>query len=125
MHILFVDDERDFLELMEKRMILRGIPAATASNGDEALQRLEAAMQDGKPFDAVVLDVRMPGADGLEVLRRIKERAPQLPVILLTGHASMGVAMQGIDLGAYDYRLKPIGINELIIKLNEATRMAA
>ena len=125
MHILFVDDERDFLELMEKRMILRGIPAATASNGDEALQRLEAAMQDGKPFDAVVLDVRMPGADGLEVLRRIKERAPQLPVILLTGHASMGVAMQGIDLGAYDYMLKPIGINELIIKLNEATRMAA
>lgn len=125
MHILFVDDERDFLELMEKRMILRGIPAATASNGDEALQRLEAAMQDGKPFDAVVLDVRMPGADGLEVLRRIKERAPQLPVILLTGHASMGVAMQGLDLGAYDYMLKPIGINELIIKLNEATRMAA
>ncbi|MBQ4567577.1 MAG: response regulator [Desulfovibrio sp.] len=125
MHILFVDDERDFLELMEKRMMLRGIPAATASNGDEALQRLEAAMQDGKPFDAVVLDVRMPGADGLEVLRRIKERAPQLPVILLTGHASMGVAMQGLDLGAYDYMLKPIGINELIIKLNEATRMAA
>ena len=125
MHILFVDDERDFLELMEKRMILRGIPAATASNGDEALQCLEAAMQDGKPFDAVVLDVRMPGADGLEVLRRIKERAPQLPVILLTGHASMGVAMQGLDLGAYDYMLKPIGINELIIKLNEATRMAA
>lgn len=125
MHVLFVDDEQDFLELMQKRMVLRGMTAATASSGEQALQVLDAALREGTPFDAVVLDVRMPGVDGLEVLRRMKQLVPNLPVILLTGYASMGIAMQGLELGAYDYMLKPVGINELIIKLNEATHMAA
>ena len=62
--------------------------------------------------------------DGLETQRHMKEKAPKLPVILLTGHACMGVAVQGLDLGAYDYMLKPVAISELIIKMEEAARSA-
>ena len=75
--------------------------------------------------DVVLMDVRMPGMDGLETLRHVKEKAPGLPVILLTGHACMGVAVQGLDLGAYDYMLKPVAISELIIKMEEAVRSAS
>ena len=75
--------------------------------------------------DVVLMDVRMPGMDGLETLRHMKKIAPKLPVLLLTGHASLGVAVQGMDLGAYDYMLKPVAINELIIKMEEAVRAAA
>ena len=64
------------------------------------------------------------GMDGLETLRHMKEKAPKIPVILLTGHACMGVAVQGLDLGAYDYMLKPVAISELIIKMEEAARSA-
>ena len=77
------------------------------------------------PFDAVVMDVRMPGMDGLEGLHRMKQIAPSLPVILLTGHASLSVAVSGMELGAFDYLLKPIAINELIIKLEDAARTGA
>ncbi|MBQ3060047.1 MAG: response regulator [Desulfovibrio sp.] len=125
MRVLFVDDETEFLELMKKRLVRRSFSVDTASDGESALRLLDETLNSGESFDAVVLDVRMPGTDGLEVLRQMKERRPALPVILLTGHASMGVAMQGLDLGAYDYMLKPVGINELIIKISEAARMAA
>ena len=125
MRVLFVDDETEFLELMKIRLVRRSFSVDTASDGESALRLLDETLNSGESFDAVVLDVRMPGTDGLEVLRQMKERRPALPVILLTGHASMGVAMQGLDLGAYDYMLKPVGINELIIKISEAARMAA
>ena len=124
MRALFVDDEVEFLELMHKRLTRRGTDVITAPDGLTALKLLDQAMQEGQTFEIVVMDVRMPGMDGLETLRHMKEKAPKIPVILLTGHACMGVAVQGLDLGAYDYMLKPVAISELIIKMEEAARSA-
>ena len=124
MRALFVDDEVEFLELMHKRLTRRGMDVVTAPDGQTALHLLDQAMQEGQTFEIVVMDVRMPGMDGLETLRHMKEKAPKIPVILLTGHACMGVAVQGLDLGAYDYMLKPVAISELIIKMEEAARSA-
>ena len=117
MHILFVDDEPDFLELMEKRLGKRGFTVTTAPGGEEAL-----ALLDGDAsFDAVVLDVKMPGMDGIEVLRRIKAKRPKVPVLLLTGHASVESAMTGVETGAVDYVLKPVPLNDLIARLRDLT----
>ena len=124
MRALFVDDEVEFLELMHKRLTRRGMEVVTAPDGQPALKLLDQAIQEGQTFEIVVMDVRMPGMDGLETLRHMKEKAPKIPVILLTGHACMGVAVQGLDLGAYDYMLKPVAISELIIKMEEAARSA-
>ena len=124
MRALFVDDEVEFLELMHKRLTRRGMEVVTAPDGQTALKLLDQAIQEGQTFEIVVMDVRMPGMDGLETLRHMKEKAPKIPVILLTGHACMGVAVQGLDLGAYDYMLKPVAISELIIKMEEAARSA-
>ena len=82
------------------------------------------AKYDPKAIAVLVLDVRMPGMDGLETLGEMKKIAPKLPVILLTGHASVGVAVRGMENGAYDYLLKPVSLNELIIKMDEAVRAA-
>ena len=124
MRALFVDDEVEFLELMHKRLTRRGMDVITAPDGLTALKLLDQAIQEGQTFEIVVMDVRMPGMDGLETLRHMKEKAPKIPVILLTGHACMGVAVQWLDLGAYDYMLKPVAISELIIKMEEAARSA-
>ena len=124
MRALFVDDEVEFLELMHKRLTRRGMDVVTAPDGQTALNLLDQAIQAGQTIEIVVMDVRMPGMDGLETLRHMKEKAPKIPVILLTGHACMGVAVQGLDLGAYDYMLKPVAISELIIKMEEAARSA-
>ena len=126
MRVLFVDDEVEFLQLMEKRLSRRGMEVSTAPDGQSALDMLDAVLAEGgEMFKVVVMDVRMPGMDGLETLRHMKAKAPELPVILLTGHACMGVAVQGMDLGAYDYMLKPVSISELIIKMEDAARSAA
>lgn len=117
MRILIVDDETEFLSLIQKRLSRRNMDVLTADNGATALELVQ--QQD---FNAVVMDVRMPGMDGLETLRLMKAAVPALPVILLTGHASLGVAVNGMELGAFDYMLKPVAINELIIKLEDAAR---
>lgn len=119
MRILIVDDETEFLNLIEKRLTRRNMEVAVASGGAAALE-----LARERDFDAVIMDVRMPGMDGLEALRRLKELRPGLPVILLTGHASLGVAVSGMELGAFDYMLKPVAINELIIKVEDAVRSA-
>ena len=125
MRALFVDDELEFLELMQKRLARRGMEVVTAPDGQTALELVNQALASGaEPFNIVIMDVRMPGMDGLETLRHMKQKAPKLPVILLTGHACMGVAVEGLDLGAYDYMLKPVAISELIIKMEEAARSA-
>jgi len=113
--VLLVDDEVDFLETLLKRLQKRHLDAVGAKSGEEALAALESAS-----FDAVVLDVRMPGIDGVETLRRIKQQHPLLEVILLTGHANMEVAVEGMELGAFDYLMKPVDLDDLLYKLQDA-----
>ncbi len=113
--VLLVDDEAEFLETLTKRLRKRGLAITSASSGEEALNVLGHT-----PVDVVVLDVRMPGMDGIEVLREIKKRCPLVEVIMLTGHASLEVAIQGMELGAFDYLMKPMDIDELVYKLEDA-----
>ena len=116
--ILLVDDEVEFLETLVKRLKKREMNVSAVKSGEEALERLEH-----NPADVVVLDVRMPGMDGIQTLREIKRRYPLIEVIMLTGHASFEVAVQGMELGAFDYLMKPIDIDDLIYKAQDANEM--
>jgi len=113
--VLLVDDEPDFLETLVKRLRKRKLEVFAASNGKEALDLLKAT-----PLDVVVLDVRMPDMDGIQTLREIKKIRPGVEVIMLTGHANVEVAIQGMELGAFDYLMKPMDIDELLYKLQDA-----
>ena len=115
--VLLVDDERDFLEVLTRRLGKREVNVAGVSSGEEALQYLQA-----KPIDVAVLDVKMPGMDGLTVLREIKKLDPLIEVIMLTGHASLEVALEGMRAGAFDYLMKPAEIDELLYKIQDAHR---
>lgn len=119
-NILLVDDEPDFVETMTKRFRIRKIPVATAANGQDALKLLEQ-----REFDVAILDVRMPGMDGLELLRRIRAKHPLTEVIMLTGHASLETGMQGMGLGAFDYVLKPADFDDLLDKVRRAAERRA
>ena len=107
--ILVVDDEDDFRETIVKRLQKRKMSARGAESGEKALELIEA-----QPFDVVVLDVKMPGLDGIDTLREIKKRKPLIEVILLTGHASMESGIEGMKLGAFDYVMKPANLEELV-----------
>jgi DNA-binding NtrC family response regulator len=113
--VLFVDDEVDFLETILKRMQKRGVAVFGVSSGEEALAWLQQ-----NPADVVVLDVRMKGMDGIQALRTIKSAQPLIEVIMLTGHASLEIAREGMSLGAFDYLMKPIDLDELLYKLEDA-----
>lgn len=113
--VLLVDDETEFLETLVKRLKKRKLDVTSAESGKEALQVLQE-----NPIDVVVLDVRMPDMDGLETLREIKKIRPSVEVIMLTGHANVEVAIQGMELGAFDYLMKPMDIDELLYKLQDA-----
>ncbi len=113
--VLLVDDEVEFLETLVKRLKRRNLEASGVNSGEAALERLGQEVAD-----VVVLDVKMPGMDGLTVLREIKKRFPLIEVIMLTGHASMEVAIEGMEQGAFDYLMKPMDIDELLYKLQDA-----
>ncbi len=113
--ILLVDDEVEFVKTLAERLQLRGFQTEIASDGNDAL-----TIMNTSPFDIVVLDVFMPGMSGLEVLKEIKKKASRIPVILLTGHGAKKEGMEGMSLGAFDYLVKPIDIDELIKKVNAA-----
>ncbi|MCU0303099.1 MAG: response regulator [Thermoanaerobaculales bacterium] len=115
--VLLVDDEVDFLTSLSQRLELRGVPTLSATNGPDALEIL-----DQKPVDVVVLDVRMPGMDGIEALRHIKERHPRVEVVMLTGHADLDTAFEGMRFGFFDYLTKPVQLGQLIAKIEEAFR---
>ena len=119
-HILLVDDEADFVETLTKRFRIRKIPVASAGNGVDALKLLEE-----QEFDVVILDVRMPGMGGMELLRHIRAKHPLTEVIMLTGHASLETGMQGMNMGAYDYVLKPADFDELLDKVRRAAERKA
>ena len=113
--VLLVDDEVDFLDNLHQRLELRGMPALKASSGAEALATLE-----NEDVDVVVLDVRMPGMDGIETLRRIKEDHPRIEVVMLTGHADLESSLEGMRFGFYDYLTKPVQIETLVSKIHDA-----
>lgn len=110
--ILLVDDEEDFLETTSRRLRRRDFEVRTATRCAEALPQLA----DGWA-EVVVLDVMLPDTDGLQCLRQIKQRLPALPVIMLTGHASLHASIVGLEYGASDYCLKPIELGELVEKI--------
>ncbi len=118
--LLLVDDELEFLEPMKARLERRGVACTTAPSGEEALRLLAESV----PHCAVV-DVKMPGMDGLELLRQVRRRYPQVAVILLTGHASVELGVQGMELGAFEYLLKPVELDELLDTARRAVAAAA
>jgi len=113
--VLIVDDEKEFVELVSQRLTMRDYDVTAAFSGEEALETVKKYN-----FDIVVLDVLMPGIDGIETLREIKRIKPLTEVILLTGHAAVDTAIEGMKLGAYDYLTKPCEISDLVTKLNKA-----
>jgi DNA-binding NtrC family response regulator len=113
--ILLVDDEKEFLTVMSERMTARGMDVTTADSAQEALQQVESGT-----YDAIVLDLKMPGMDGIETLKAIKMRNPTLQVILLTGHATLEKGVEAMKLGAMDFVEKPADLNTLTEKIRTA-----
>ena len=113
--VLIVDDELDFLETIIKRLRARNIEVSGVESGYLALEAL-----DSRNPDVIILDVKMPGMDGIETLREIKKKKPLTEVIMLTGHASVESGIQGMQLGAFDYLMKPIALDELLEKVRQA-----
>ncbi len=113
--ILLVDDESDYIEALSERMCLRDIEVLTASNGLEALELVER-----EDFDVVVLDMMMPGIDGLETLKRMLQLDENLQVIMLTGHATVQNGVEAMKLGAKDFLEKPVNIEKLLEMIKEA-----
>jgi len=113
--LLLIDDEDDFRQTLSKRLAKRGFVVEQASDGMQGLALLAAG-----DFNVVVLDVKMPGMTGIEVLQKIKARNPQIEVILLTGHASAASGVEGIKSGAFDYLTKPIELDHLVTKITQA-----
>ena len=120
MRILVVEDEIRLAETLGELLRREGYTADLRHDGESGLDCAMSGI-----YDMMILDVMLPKLDGFTLLQKLREEGSALPVLLLTGHASLGVAVQGMDLGAYDYMLKPVAINELIIKMEEAVRAAA
>jgi DNA-binding NtrC family response regulator len=122
-NILLVDDERDFVEVLSLRLVDAGHRVKTAFSGQEALSVLADTEGDRLPeIDVIVLDIKMPGMDGIETLKQIKAKYPVIEVILLTGHGAVDTAVKGLKSGAFDYLLKPADFDELTTKLEAARK---
>ncbi|XXJ19394.1 response regulator [Desulfovibrio caledoniensis] len=117
--VLIVDDERGFVETMAKRLEKRNMTVFQAFDGDEAMVRLA----EHPNIQVVILDMKMPGKDGLVVLQEIKEAYPLVEVIMLTGHATVPSAVEGIQHGAFDYLMKPCSFEDLNQKIAEAVEL--
>jgi two-component system response regulator CpxR len=116
--VLLVDDEKDFVEVLAERLENRGFEVRQAFNGEEAINLLN--QQD---VDVVILDVLMPGKDGVQTLSEIKQLKPLTEVIMLTGHGTIETAIQGMKFGAYDYLMKPTETEDLVTKINRACKL--
>ncbi|MDX9788485.1 MAG: response regulator [Desulfobacterales bacterium] len=117
-NVLLVDDETTFVNVMEKRLKKRQVHVVTAFSGPEALQKLA----ENSTIEVVILDVKMPLMDGIETLSRIKKEHPLVEVIMLTAHATVESAIDGMKLGAFDYLMKPCEVEELIEKAETAAQ---
>lgn len=114
-NILLVDDEEAFLKVLSQRLETRGMKVDTSTSGEAAIEKAKA-----KGFDAIVLDLAMPGVDGMETLKRIKNDNPDLQIIMLTGHATVDKSVEAIKEGAVDFMEKPVDLNKLLQKIEEA-----
>ncbi|MGD2152878.1 MAG: response regulator [Gemmatimonadales bacterium] len=113
--VLLVDDEEDFVEVLAERLEARGLTVDTAGNGELALEKAGK-----RPFDAIVLDMAMPGMNGIETLQGLLRINPDIQVILLTGRATLAQAVEAMKLGALDFLEKPVDIGTLVAKIEEA-----
>jgi DNA-binding NtrC family response regulator len=113
--ILLVDDETRFRTNLQKILGAKGLAVNAKGSGAEALEELK-----WQPYDVMILDIRMPGMDGLATLAEIKKINPEVEVIILSGHASMDAAVEINKLGGYDYLMKPCPLEELLLKIEAA-----
>jgi DNA-binding NtrC family response regulator len=113
--VLLVDDEEKFVSALSQRLQVRGLKVDTASSGEEALKRIKS-----QKFDAIILDLVMPGMSGVETLKHIKKEDPELQIIMLSGHGTVEKSVEAIKAGAVDFLEKPVDINKLIDKIGEA-----
>lgn len=116
--VLIVDDEVDLSATLVERLDIRGFDAVAVQTGTEALEQVRE-----NKFDVIVLDIKLKGEDGVDVMKQIKQIKKNLPVILLTGHMSREANEEGLKAGAIDYIIKPIDIEALIVKLREAVKL--
>jgi len=114
-NVLLIDDEQQFLKVLEERLETRGLKVNTATSGEDAL-----TLVDDRNFDAIVLDLAMPGIDGIETLKLLKEKNPDLEIIMLTGHATVQKGIEAMKLGAEDFLEKPVDLSVLLERISEA-----
>jgi DNA-binding NtrC family response regulator len=113
--LLIVDDEEQFVEALSERLSMRDYDVTTSLTGEDAIERI-----NNYNFDVVILDVRLPGVEGAEVLREIKNLKPLTEVIMLTGHGTVEMAIEGMKLGAFDFLIKPCETEDLTAKIDKA-----
>lgn len=113
--VLLVDDEREFLEIMSERMRARGMIVTTTESADQALSIIEK-----ESFDAIIMDFQMPEMDGMEALKAIKKKKPELQIILLTGYATVEKTVEAMKIGATDFLEKPADLEALVKKIKNA-----
>ncbi len=115
--VLLVDDEEQFLKALSQRLEGRGMKIEAATSGEDALRQAK-----GKDFDAIVLDLVMPGLDGLDVLKQLRQENPDLQIIMLTGHATVEKSVEAIKEGAVELLEKPVDMDKLLKRIGEAQR---
>jgi DNA-binding NtrC family response regulator len=115
-NVLLVDDEVNFIETFGERLELRDFEISKAFSGEEALRILK----ENKNIEVVILDVKMPGMDGIETLAEIKRKNPLVEVMMLSGHADVASAIEGMKQGAFDYLMKPVDMDQIITKVTAA-----
>lgn len=113
--VLLVDDEEQFLQVLSERLTNRGLHVISVTSGEEAV-----ALVENKNFDAIVVDLAMPGIDGIETTKKIKEKRQDLEIIILTGHATVKAGIEAMKLGAEDFLEKPVDLNVLLERISEA-----
>jgi DNA-binding response OmpR family regulator len=112
--VMLVDDEEDFIKTLAERLEMRGLKVTGATRGEEAVD-----LADKQNFDAIVIDLAMPGMDGLETLKRIKENHPDAEIIMLSGQGTVKKGIEAMKLGAEDFLEKPVDMKELLTKIDE------
>ena len=114
-HVLLVDDEKKFLDILSQRLQVYGVKADTATSGEDAIEKVKS-----KVFDAIILDLVMPGIGGIETLKRIRKENPDLQIIILSGHGTVEKTVEAMKEGAMDFLEKPSDLNKLLDKIGEA-----